>query len=34
MSVEECEQFVKEVVAKGSMLPTVDFEHYLPNNQV
>jgi len=25
MSVEECEQFVKDVVAKGSKLPTVDF---------
>ena len=34
MSAEECEQFVKDVVAKGSKLPTVDFEHYLPNNQV
>lgn len=31
MSAEECEQFVKEVVAKGSKLPTVDFERYLPN---
>ena len=31
MSVEECEQFVKDVVAKGSKLPTVDFERYLPN---
>ena len=34
MSLEECEQFVKDVVAKGSKLPTVDFEKYLPNNQV
>ena len=34
MSVEECEQFVKDVVAKGSKLPTVDFEKYLPNSQV
>ena len=34
MSSEECEQFVKEVVAKGSKLPTVDFEKYLPNSQV
>ena len=34
MSAEESEQFVKDVVAKGSKLPTVDFEHYLPNNQV
>ena len=30
-SVEECEQFVKDVVAKGSKLPTVDFGKYLPN---
>jgi len=34
MSLEECEQFVKDVVAKGSKVPTVDFEHYLPNSQV
>ena len=34
MSLEECEQFVKDVVAKGSKLPTVDFEKYLPNSQV
>ena len=31
MSVEECEQFVKDVLAKGSKLPTVDFGKYLPN---
>ena len=31
MSVEECEQFVKDVVAKGSKLPMVDFGKYLPN---
>ena len=31
LSVEECEQFVKDVVAKGSKLPSVDFEKYLPN---
>ena len=31
MSVEECEQFVKDVVAKWSKLPTVDFGKYLPN---
>ncbi len=31
MSVEECEQFVKDVVAKGSKLPTVDFGKYFPN---
>ena len=31
MSVEECEQFIKDVVAKGSKLPKVDFEKYLPN---
>ena len=34
MSVEECGQFVKDVVTKGSKLPTVDFEQYLPNSQV
>ena len=34
MSVEECEQFVKEVVAKGSKLPTVDFGKYLPNTLI
>ena len=31
MSVEECEQFVKDVLAKGSKLPMVDFGKYLPN---
>ena len=31
MSVEECERFVKDVVAKGSKLPIVDFGKYLPN---
>ena len=31
MSVEECERFVNDVVAKGSKLPAVDFEKYLPN---
>lgn len=31
MSAEECEQFVKDVVAKGSKLPMVDFGKYLPN---
>ena len=31
LSTEECEQFVKDVVVKGSKLPTVDFEKYLPN---
>lgn len=31
MSGEECEQFVKDVVAKGSKLPIVDFGKYLPN---
>lgn len=31
MSVKDCEQFVHNVVAKGSKLPTVDFEHYFPN---
>ena len=31
LSVEECEQFIKEVVAKGSKLPKVDFEKYMPN---
>ena len=34
MTIEECEQFVKDVVAKGSKLPTMDFEKYLPNNQL
>lgn len=34
MSVKDCKQFVQDVMAKGSKLPTVDFEHYLPNNQV
>lgn len=34
MSVQECEQFVKEVVAKGSKLPTVDFGKYLPNTLI
>ena len=34
MSVVDCEQFVKDVVAKGSKLPTVDFEKYLHNSQV
>ena len=34
MSVEECEQFVKDVVAKGSKLPTVDFGKYLPNTLI
>ena len=31
MSVEECEQFVRDVVEKGSKLPMVDFEQYFPN---
>lgn len=31
LSVKECEQFVMDVVAKGSKLPMVDFEQYLPN---
>ncbi len=31
MSVEECEQLVKDVLAKGSKLPMVDFGKYLPN---
>lgn len=34
MSAEECEQFVKDVVAKGSKLPTVDFGKYLPNSLI
>lgn len=34
MSVEECEQFVKDVVAKGSKLPIVDFGKYLPNSLI
>lgn len=34
MSAEECEQFVKDVVAKGSKLPTVDFGKYLPNTLI
>ena len=34
MSVEDCEQFVKDVVAKGSKLPTVDFGKYLPNTLI
>ena len=34
MSVEECEQFVKDVVVKGSKLPTVDFGKYLPNSLI
>ena len=34
MSVEECEQFVNDVVTKGSKLPMVVFEQYLPNSQV
>ena len=34
MSVEECEQFVKDVLAKGSKLPTVDFGKYLPNSLI
>ena len=31
LSVEESEQFIKDVVAKGSKLPMADFEKYLPN---
>ena len=34
MSAEECEQFVKDVLAKGSKLPTVDFGKYLPNSLI
>ena len=34
LTVKECEDFVMDVVAKGSKLPTVDFEKYLPNSQV
>ena len=31
MSVKDCERFVDDVVAKGSKLPKVDFEKYMPN---
>jgi hypothetical protein len=34
MSVKDCEQFVDDVVAKGSKLPKVDFEKYMPNTQL
>ena len=34
MTIKDCEQFVDDVVAKGSKLPKVDFEKYLPNTQL